>query len=236
MDGILGRACIMAENIFDRIRDWFFALLDPGKGAPSSTPVKPAPPPPPGTAAECEARYGPFHQYQGAGTAFCGDTCLSMVGQIYRGWCGEPAGPCARTDITEYLDHLVGGRFPDIGHLLGGKPSTPGAGGSTPWGIQSALDHLGIPYTFDLTGTLAEAGQALAEGKIVVVSEGKFFDPMNGSWGHVMVLVGMDGDGLLFLDPATHRPAGQAQLHRIAKDEFLRNWWYPPFSPCWVIG
>lgn len=192
-----------------------------------------APPEPPNSVSDYEALYGKYHQYQGKGTAYCGDFSLSMACNVYYGSRGESTDRCAVGSIRQFLDGFLGGRFPYLGNE---SPPPPGDGGATPYGIDGALKMLGIPYRFNLSGSQVELERALENGKIVIVSEGKLFDPQDGTWGHVMVLVGKDSDNFIFLDPGSVSKAGAPKLRQIPKQKFLDDWWYEPFHPCWTIG
>jgi hypothetical protein len=173
-----------------------------------------------------------YHQYQGD-TTHCGDFSLSMVCNIFYDRMGESTSRCEVGKITEFLDLLPLGRFPDISKIP--SPEWLIGGGATPSGITAALLALGIPFSFNPAGTIEDLENALRDGKMIMVSEGKIMDPNynNQTWGHVMVIVGEDGDDFLFLDPSAPKGSG---VTRINKNDFLDNWWFDPAHPCWIIG
>jgi hypothetical protein len=186
------------------------------------------------TAAYIEQYFGKYHQNQGP-TTHCGDFSLSMVCNIYYDHLGEPTSRCDVANITAFLDKFfwLGFRFPDPGKFPAADALT--GGGATIQGITAALLYLGIPFTFNPFGTLDDIENALREGKIVMVSEGQILDSNNqlNIWGHVMVIVGEDGDDFLLLDPSA--PPGSG-VTRINKQVFLNQWWHDPVHPCWIIG
>jgi hypothetical protein len=51
-----------------------------------------------------------------------------------------------------------------------------------------------------------------------------------------MVVVGQDDNNLFVLDPGYDPGDNDPQLMTIPKQDFLKEWWYPPFHPCWIIG
>jgi len=186
------------------------------------------------------AFFSPYQKYQGDSSR-CADFSLSMVCNIFYDAKGESTSRCDVDKITQYLESIKVGKFPNNG-------------GTTPWGVEAALLMLGIPFSFHLQGTLADIENALQDHKIVMVSEGnvtfdkdKYFGlevklgpldpkvevPLPQFWGHVMVIVGEDGDDFLLLDPSKPNEDG---VTRMKKTEFLENWWFPQFQPCWIIG
>lgn len=169
-----------------------------------------------------EALYGRFHQNQKTPDG-CADYSLSMVCNIYYSARGESTSRCDVNKISEYLEKILIGKFPWEN------------GGTTPWGVGIGLDSLGIPNSFKPDGSLEVLKDALNQNKLVVVSIGQINDPINGTWGHVKVIVGMEGDDFLVLDPAYNPASGDPKLLRVNKSEFLKDWWYPPFHPCWII-
>jgi hypothetical protein len=186
-----------------------------------------APPPKTTTTPESTEKYfGKFHQFQGA-TTHCADYSISMACNIFYDRKGRSTSRCKVDKITKFLDRyfFLGYRFPAREGIT--------EGGATPGGIMAALLLLGIPFSFNPFGTMNTLEHALIDNKMVIVSQGQIMDPTSGTWGHVMLLVGMDGDVWLLLDPS--RPAGSG-VSRMDKRAFLKNWWYPPFHPCWVIG
>jgi hypothetical protein len=182
--------------------------------------------------ASIEKSIGQYHQNQGD-TTHCGDFSLSMVCNIYYDRMGESTSRCEVGKITEFLDLLPIGRFPDISKFP--SPEWLIGGGATPAGITAALLSLGIPFSFNPTGTIDDLENALRDGKFIIVSEGKLMDPNynNQTWGHVMVIVGEDGEDFLFLDPSAPKGSG---VTRINKNDFLGNWWFDPAHPCWIVG
>ena len=88
----------------------------------------------------------------------------------------------------------------------------------------------GVPFLFNPFGTLEGLEQSLRNEKMIIVSQGKIMDPTAGTWGHVMLIVGMNENAFLLLDPAEREG-----VSRKDKRAFLNDW-YPPFHPCWVIG
>jgi hypothetical protein len=173
-----------------------------------------------------EEYFGKFHQTQGS-TTHCADYSISMACHIYYDKKGRPSERCEAGKITEFLDRFffLGYRFPSERGIA--------EGGATPGGVIAALLVLGVPFFFNPFGTLEGLEHALLEEKVILVSQGRLLDPKSGTWGHVMVVVGMDGDAFLILDPA--QPAGSG-VSRRDKRAFLNDWWFPPFHPCWVIG
>jgi hypothetical protein len=182
---------------------------------------------PPTTTEAAEKYYGKFHQCQGS-TTHCADFSMSMACHIYYDRKGRATTRCQVDKITRFLDtfFVLGYRFPPIKN---GKPE----GGATPGGIIAALLWLKIPFSFNPFGTLNTLEHALIDNRMIIVSQGKIMDPKEGTWGHVMVIVGMDGNEFLVLDPA--QPKGTGVVRR-NKNTFMNKWWYPPFHPCWVIG
>jgi hypothetical protein len=187
-----------------------------GDMTPSPHPTAPAEP--------AEEYFRRFHQYQGE-TTHCGDFSISMAGHIYCDRKGRSADRCKVEKITEFLDRyfFLGYRFP--------APKGVTEGGATPGGITAALLVLGIPAFFNPFGTLEVLEKALVNGKMIIVSQGKLMDPKQGTWGHVMLIVGMEDEKFLILDPAQREG-----VSRWVKADFLKTWWYPPFHPCWLVG
>lgn len=177
---------------------------------------------PPAPILNMEEYYGKYLQNQGQSDR-CADFSLSMICNIYFEAKGESTARCNVDLITMFIQSIVHGKFPWKN------------GGTTPWGIEAALIMLGIPFTFHPFGSLTDLENALQDGKIIIISEGKIMDPNNNdqTWGHVMVIVGEDEDDLLMLDPS--QPEGSG-VTRMKKSELMNKWWYPPFHPCWIIG
>jgi hypothetical protein len=176
-----------------------------------------------GPAAEnVEEQYGKYLQYQGDAPR-CADFSISMVCNIYFDAKGQSTAKCDVDKITQYIESRFLGKFP----LLNA--------GTSPFGVMDALGMLGIPFSFHLFGTQTGIGKGLLSGKIIIISEGKIFDPKKDhqTWGHVMVIVGEAGDNFLVLDP--NQPLGSG-VTPMNKRELINNWWYPPFHPCWIIG
>jgi uncharacterized protein YukE len=171
---------------------------------------------------DIEALFGKYHQNQG-NSARCADFSLSMVCNIYCDTRGESTARCDVDKITKYLEAVLIGKFPGEG------------GGTTPWGVGIGLDSLGIPNIYRADGSLDLLEDALEKNKIIVVSIGKILDPNNDkkTWGHVLVIVGQDGDDFLVLDPSTPDGSGVTRLKKL---ELLEKWWYDIFHPCWIIG
>jgi hypothetical protein len=187
-----------------------------------------------------EEYFSKYHQYQGDSSR-CADFSLSMVCNIFFDGKGESTAKCDVDKITKYLESIMIGKFPNNG-------------GTTPLGIEAALLMLGIPFSPHLQGTLKDIENALQDHKLVMVSEGnitidkdkylglevklgpldpKIKIPIPQFWGHVMVIVGEDGDDFLLLDPSKPNEAG---VTRMKKSVFLENWWFPQFHPYWIIG
>jgi hypothetical protein len=185
-----------------------------------------APPPKtPSTPEATEKYYAKFHQYQG-NTTHCADYSISMACHVYYDKQGKSTKRCRVDKITKFLDQyfFLGYRFPAREGIT--------EGGATPGGIMAALLLLQIPFFFNPFGTLSAVEHMLIDGKMVIVSQGQIMDPKSGTWGHVMLIVGMDGGVFLILDPANR----QGGISRMDKRAFVNNWWYPPFHPYWVIG
>lgn len=179
-----------------------------------------------------EEIFGKYHQNQGD-TTHCGDYSLSMVCNIYYDRRGESTSRCEVGNITDFLDKFFL-RFPAPDKKFLSRDFFL-EGGATPGGICAALLFLGIPFSFDPFGTIEEIEKSLRDGKIIMVSEGGLMDPKyNGkTWGHVMVIVGEEGDDFLLLDPSQPEKSG---VTRVKKDVFLQDWWSSPIHPYWVIG
>jgi len=174
---------------------------------------------------DLEALYGNYHQHQLFPDG-CADFSLSMVCNIYYGSRGESTERCDVDKITQYLESIFVGKFPWE------------YGGTTPWGIGFGLDSLEIPNSFHPDGSLETLEDALRNNQLVVISIGRINDPEMGgqTWGHVMVIVGEEGDDFIVLDPGYDPKDGGPKTRRIPKQELLGKWWYPPFHPCWIIG
>jgi len=182
-------------------------------------------PQPASTPINIEEYYRNYHQHQGP-TTHCADFSISMVCNIYYDKKIESASRCEVGKITAFLDRyfFLGCRFPS----KEGRTE----GGATPVGIIAALLDLRIPFSFNLFGSLGFVENALKSNKIIIASLGKLFGSKSGPWGHVMVIVGMEGNYFLLLDPAQQAGSG---VTRLDKEFFLSKWWHRPFRPCWVI-
>jgi hypothetical protein len=73
---------------------------------------------------------------------------------------------------------------------------------------------LGIPFVFQPFGSLNELIDALHHRKTIIVTEGKFTDPKEGTWGHVVVIVGEEGKNFLLLDPAESDDQGVTPIEK----------------------
>jgi hypothetical protein len=64
------------------------------------------------------------------------------------------------------------------------------------------LRVLGIPFGFKIDGSLDDLEKAFPDNKISNMSEDKILDPKNDNqtWGHVIVIVGQDGDDFLLMN------------------------------------
>lgn len=186
---------------------------------PSSTQPSPAP-------ESTEEFFKQFHQWQGD-TTHCADFSISMACNIYCAKMGKPAEDCAVEQITRFMDRFFFMRFR--------FPNPKGGiieGGATPCGVIAALHRLDIPFRFHLFGTLGGLEKALGDGKTIIVSLGKILDPKAGTWGHVVLVVGETDGVFLLLDPAIKENG----VSRCDKQTLLKDWWYTPVHPCWVIG
>jgi hypothetical protein len=182
-----------------------------------------------------EALYGRFHQNQKTPDG-CADYSLLTVRHIFYEKEGKATSRCDVGKITGYSDRFFF-RFPALDKEFLSRDFFL-EGGATAWGVGFGLDSLGIPNTIKPDGSLEGLEDLLNQNKLVIVSIGQINDPdRNGeTWGHVMVVVGMDGGDYLLLDPAYSPGAGEPRIRRIPKQELLEDWWYLPFHPCWIIG
>jgi hypothetical protein len=173
-----------------------------------------------------EEYFKKFHQWQGH-TTHCADFSISMACNIYCAKMGKSAEGCAVEQISGFLDRFFFMRFR--------FPNTKGGiieGGATPCGVIAALLRLGIPFRFNLFGTLGGLEKVLRDGKMVIVSQGKIRDPKVGTRGHVVLVVGETDSVFLVLDPGIEDNG----VSRRDKRAFINDWWYTPIHPCWVIG
>lgn len=124
--------------------------------------------------------------------------------------------------ITQFIESVFLGKIPLAD------------AGTSPFGVTETLGVLGIPFVFKIDGSLDDLEKVLPDHKIIIVSEGKIWDPKNDNqtWGHVMVIVGQDGDDFLLCNPNSWEEG----VTRMKKADFLGMWWYTPFHPCWIIG
>jgi hypothetical protein len=162
--------------------------------------------------------YSKYSAYQGD-TWYCADYSISMAYNIYYGSQGISNPACDVNLITKSLNSIPFGRFTD-------------RGGTTPWAINKELNDLGIPFTFLPCATLEDIDRALAQGKIVMITIGEIKYPEPGTWGHVMLIVGKEGNYYKLLNPNS----SEKGVTTISREELLSEWWHAPVHPCWIIG